>query len=260
MPGSSDTLWSFFIAGALGLIILVVAFVAAILIAQRRYLILHGTYNRRLLAALDEERAGVAREVHDNAVQHLSLVANGLQLMALKSQTLSDSDRERLEELRGELRDLATSLRNLAYRLHPQTLELGEPREVFRQLAEDMERTYGLGVNLACDSVPSITGDGRLLALFRIAQEALRNVWRHAGTDCAWVTLKVANGEVVMEIRDRGRGIDQDGRNGAARHVGLGLLTMKERARLVGGRTTISSEPSGGTTVRVSIPLEERYG
>lgn len=257
LSASSDSLWSFFVAGALGLTILVVALGAAVVIAQRRYFVLHRAFARRLLAATDEERADVAREVHDNAVQQLSMASNALQLVTLESRGLSAEERERLEELRSEVQDLGASLRKLAYRLHPRTLERGKLKESLEQLAGDMAEVFDLHVELDCEAAERIHDSARVQALFRIAQEALRNVGRHARTETASLSLTLGDGNATLVVRDGGRGFDQDARSEGAGRSGLGLLAIQERARLVAGKASIVSRPGEGTIVRVTVPLRE---
>lgn len=254
MSSSNDTLWSFFVAVALGLTILVVALGAAIVIAQRRFLRLHQVYGRRLLAAQDEERADVAREVHDEAVQRLATFRHELHLLNEEG-GLSITQRRRLKGLGIEVQDMSEMLRGLAHRLHPAAIDHGDLRLVLEQLAEETGRVYGVRVEIDCAAAQGVRDPDVVLTLFRIAQESLRNVKRHADVDRAHLEVRREPAAVVMVVRDAGRGFDLEARAHRPSTDGLGLLTIQERARLVGGTATVASRPGGGTTVRVTIPL-----
>lgn len=253
----SEALWGFFVVAALGLTILVVALGAALVIAQHRFLKLHQAHGRHLLAAQDEERAWVAREVHDDVVQRLAVFRQELAMWEADPGGLSELHRHRLSGLKGEIEDLSIALRALAHRLHPNTIDAGNLRLALEQLAEETERVYGLRVEMNLATMPALSGTEQVLAMYRISQEALRNVARHAGVDRARLTVAIENGDLALVIRDEGKGFDPESRRRVPRNgdAGLGLLTIRERAHLVGGFASISSRPGAGTTVRVTIPL-----
>jgi signal transduction histidine kinase len=92
---------------------------------------------------------------------------------------------------------------------------------------------------------------GNELALFRIAQESLRNIRRHAGVDSAELSLRRADGQIVLEVRDQGKGFQPHAARG-----GIGLHSIRERMVLVGGTATVLSQPGRGTTVRASVPIQ----
>lgn len=253
----TEALWGFFVVAALGLTILVVALGAALVIAQHRFLKLHQAHGRHLLAAQDEERAWVAREVHDDVVQRLAVFRRELERWEADPAGLSELQRHGLAGLKGEIEDLSVALRSLAHRLHPSTINAGNLHLALEQLAEETERVYGLRVEMNLRTMPSVRAIDQVLAIYRISQEALRNVARHAGVDRARLTLAIESRDLALVIRDEGRGFDPEARRRLSRNgdAGLGLLTIRERAHLVGGSAAISSRPGAGTTIRVTIPL-----
>ncbi|HET9294977.1 MAG TPA: ATP-binding protein [Gemmatimonadales bacterium] len=257
MPTSSEALWAFFVAAAIGLTVLVVALAAALTIAQHRFLGLHKTYGQRLLTAQDEERAWVAREVHDDVVQRLAVLRHELDLARGEETVLTPAQRRRLAGLEGEIEDLGVALRQLAHRLHPSTLDHGDIGLALEQLVEEGERIYGLEVQVTVAVPAELRSTELALAAYRIGQEALRNVSKHAGVTRAEIDVSISEGEVVLQVRDRGCGFDKGGRAGeASGHPrGLGLLTIQERARQVGGTAVIASRPGVGTTVTVTMPI-----
>ena len=256
---SVDALWPIFIAAAAGLGIVVAAFAAALVIAQRRMASLQRSYGQRLMSTQDEERAWVAREVHDDVSQRIAVVRHEIDLLKRESTNgnSAPTDPRRLEGIAEELADLGVAVRRLAHRLHPSTLDQGDLRLALEQLAEDARRGYGLTVQTEVGMVPDLRSSGLALVVYRIGQESLRNISQHSGTDRARLGIKIEQGQLVMSIEDEGKGFDPTARGAAG---GLGLLSMKERAAQVGGTATITSQVGHGTKVRVVLPLRGRNG
>jgi len=231
--------------------VLVGALGVAMVIAQRRVVALHRTYAQRLLAAQEAERARVARDVHDDAVQRLAVLRHELQELGGAGLALDAGQARRLTGIVGEVDDLAVRLRRLAHELHPAVIDQMGLVAGLEQLADEMGRTAGLSVRLALPAAPVSLPPDRALALFRIAQEALRNVVRHAAVTEAALSLRADGDAVELEVADRGRGFDA---TGDRREAGIGLVGMEERARLLGGTATIRSRVGQGTAVVARIP------
>lgn len=243
---NSSALWSFFLTGALSVAVLLGAMVVFLVLAQRKTLALHQKYTHDLLQAQEDERAWVAREVHDDAVQRLAVIAN--ELSDVLPQSVSPEG-NRVQGIVGEVQDLGISLRKLAHRLHPSAIDKGGIVPALEQLASDMHTGFGLEVRVQVDHHPTALSRESELALYRIAQESLRNVASHSGVREATVRLARDAGQVVLEVSDHGKGLDP--RNGAG---GIGVMSMRERARLAGGTLTLTSQPGTGTIVRVVLP------
>ncbi len=237
---------------------LVVALGAALVISQHRVLGLHRDYGRRLLATQDEERAWVAREVHDDVVQRIAVLRHEVEGYKAMAGGVSPEQRRRLQGLEGEIEDLGVALRQLAHRLHPSTLDHGDLQVALAQLAEETERLHGLYVQVETDLPPGLRVPELTLAAYRIGQEALRNVARHAGVTGARVSAVARGDHLVLTIADEGRGFEREASAGRQRGAGLGLLTMRERAIQAGGGADIVSAPGEGTTVRVTLPIGGR--
>ena len=251
-----DVLWPIFIAAAGALGIVVLAFGAALVIAQRRMAGLQRDYGQRLLATQDEERAWVAREVHDDVAQRIAVLRHELDLLKRNGTT---GGHDRLDGLADEIEDLGVAVRRLAHRLHPATLDQGDLRLALEQLAEDARRGYEMTVQIDIGMVPDLRSTGLALVVYRIGQESLRNISRHAGSLTAFIAVKIENGQLVMTIRDEGKGFDTT-RPAKSGSRGLGLLSMQERAGQVGGTAVVTSRPGVGTTVIVNLPLRGRNG
>ncbi|HET7042943.1 MAG TPA: ATP-binding protein [Gemmatimonadales bacterium] len=255
---STEVLFPIFVAAGAGLGIVVIAFGAALVIAQRRMAGLQREYGQRLLATQDEERAWVAREVHDDVAQRIAVLRHELDLYKRDSLTGAATDPRRLEGLADEIADLGVAVRRLAHRLHPATLDQGDLRLALEQLAEDARRAYGMKVLFEVGTVPDLRSSGLALVVYRIGQESLRNIAKHAGTDTAHLGVRIENGQLVVTIRDEGSGFDPAASAGGGKGRGLGLLSMKERAGQAQGTVDVRSTPGHGTTVRIALPLRGR--
>ena len=212
------------------------------------------TYAQRILQAHEQERAWIAGELHDDALQRVAMIRHELDgLWTSVAPAAGPGERHRLRALNAELLDLGVLLRNIAQRLHPSLLDHIGLQAALQALAAEVGRALGLEVTLKVPegelTVPKIVAH----AAYRIAQEALRNAAAHAGTGAATLELVRANGDLVIRVSDAGRGFVQEE---ADARQGLGLLAMQERAGYVGGRLRVDSTPGAGTTVEATLPLE----
>jgi signal transduction histidine kinase len=251
VPDSPSELWWTFIAGVLAVAVLLFALGAAIVIYQRRYVNLHRDHARRLLEAQEEERAWVAREVHDDALQRIALIRGEFDGVLAFSPALSEDQANRLAAVQQEMQDLSVLLRGLAHRLHPALIDRGGLHAALAGLTGEVERAYGLRVEARLPDGPIPIDAHRALALYRIAQEALRNVASHAHVADATLECRPTALGVELTVSDRGEGFDPRLERTAS---GLGLIGMKERAHLAGGTVVITSRPGRGTTVHATFP------
>jgi PAS domain S-box-containing protein len=203
----------------------------------------------RLLTAQEDERRRLAREMHDDVTQRLMGLALQVSL-AQRARGLSPAEvSELLRTVGASIAQLSTDVHALSRRLHPSILAEG--------LADAIENEcegfakQGLAVEFRASDVPSDIDRATAICLYRITQEALRNVAKHARTKQARVSLSAASGFLVLCIEDGGVGFDA----ARARGVGLGLASMEERARLVGAQLAVESRIGQGSAVRVRVPL-----
>jgi two-component system sensor histidine kinase UhpB len=243
------TLFSLFVAGALSVAIVLAAFIVALVISQRRRLAEERVHAQRVLAAQEEERARVARELHDDALQRIAMIRHELGEAA---QHGSPEMAHRLDGVSGELQDLGVVLRTAAHQLHPSVVEKAGLAHALVALAEEFGRTAGLTVRVTVPPVLAPLPPALALAGYRIAQEALRNIVKHAGVLEADLSLEVAGEGVTIRIADAGRGFD----TAASRpEDGLGLIAMRQRAVGTGGKIVLAPRPGGGTLVTAVLPL-----
>ncbi|MGE5362166.1 MAG: PAS domain-containing protein [Bacteroidales bacterium] len=209
------------------------------------------TLSRRLIRAQEAERALLARELHDDVTQRMAVLA--IELGRAESSAPAGVQSETLRAVREGLVRLSEDIHSLAYQLHPAVLEELGLAEALRTECERKGRHGGVAVTLHLDPAPAAVGKDATLCLYRVAQEALNNVVRHARAQTASVTLRQVDGGLVLAVRDDGAGFNpgEPGNRGS-----LGLVSMRERLRLVNGTLDIDSAPGQGTVVLAWVPGE----
>ena len=251
MSDAARVTWNLFIVTAVSVATVLVAFGTAMVVAQRRRLTMQQDYSQRVLRAHEEERAWVARELHDDMLQRVALIRHELDtLWATLSPGATAQQAQRLRALTAELTDLGEALRNVAHRLHPTIVDqIGLPRSL-EALGGELGRA-GLDVSVATGGASQPIPVFVAHTAYRIAQEALRNVAKHSGVRAAEVSLATTRTTLVLRVRDRGKGLQA-----GAKARGLGLASMVERAELAKGTLTITSREGEGTTIEANLPLE----
>ncbi len=208
-----------------------------------------------LINAQEDERARLASELHDDFSQRLAVLSLGLETTAdIIPESATEANRQ-LHELMNSASELGADLHTMSHRLHSSTLErLGLVAGV-AAFCKEFTAHQGIQVVFSHEDVPRSVSPDVALCLFRIVQEGLRNVKKHSGAGNAQVQLEGVNGAIHLLISDEGQGFDlkevTDGR-------GLGLYSMRERVRLVGGRFEIHSETQKGTRIEVWAPLTKK--
>lgn len=208
-------------------------------------------YERSRELSVVEERTRIARELHDAVAQKLF----SLRLTADAAATLVDRAPERAVAEVRRVRDIAgealAELRSVIFALRPAELEDAGLLVTLRKHVEILDRVHDTSLRWDADGVPPLPGEIEDV-VFRVAQEALHNALRHSGAGHVDVSLRAADGELVLEVSDDGRGFDVPSALRGSRR--LGLASMRERAASVGGRVDIRSAPGSGTTVRLEVP------
>ena len=209
----------------------------------------------RMITAQEEERARIARELHDDLSQKMAVVQIGLEEFKQGIPGLSVEAKQRLDNLEEVISNVSSDLHALSHQLHPAMLESLGLVTSLKRLCTEFSSQDKLQVQFAQKNMPKEIPSDVSLCLFRIAQEGLRNVVKHSGAVAAKIELFGQADEIHLHISDSGRGFTVGAARGA---VGLGLVSMRERLRLVGGQLSIESQANRGTRIRVSIPKTER--
>ena len=208
--------------------------------------------SRRLVTAQEEDRARVARDLHDDISQRLHAAAINVDPAIRVIDADPDDAKTQLRAVQQQLADVAEDTRKISHELHPATLEILGLASAIEGLVEDFEAATGVATRVSApESVQEIVSAQAGLSLYRITQEALRNIAKHAGAREVEVGLSTGPEGVRLRIHDDGSGFDPD-----AGVVGLGLASMRERARLLDGTLAVDSAPNTGTTIMVLLPAQ----
>jgi signal transduction histidine kinase len=210
----------------------------------------------QLLRSQDEERRRIARDLHDSTGQNLVALATMLGRLSNSVPSVGRKSRTLLSECMALADQCIREVRTLSYLLHPPLLDEAGLEDAIREYVTGFAKRSGIHVEL--EMSPSL---GRMardieLALFRVVQESLTNIQRHSGSQKAKIRMN-RNSDLTLEISDLRRGVSASAKRGKEEvrfEVGVGMLSMQERVKLIGGRLDIV-HTSRGTTVYVTVPL-----
>jgi signal transduction histidine kinase len=268
-PGSelrfrAPTLWDqykWYVGSAITVGALQAIFILALLMNWRRLSCAHAERARaeeaahelsgQLINAQEEERSRLARELHDDVTQRLALLA--IDAGREERRSASPAGGSAMRTMREGLVRLSEDVHALSYRLHPSILEDLGLIEALKSECDRFSRTCSIRLEANPRDIPDKLPHDVALCLFRIAQEALRNIARHARATRVEVRLRPLAGGVQLAVKDNGTGFDP------AQHrsrISLGHASMRQRVFFIGGKVDIVSSPGQGTTIRAWVPLQ----
>ncbi len=204
----------------------------------------------RLLQIQEQERAAIARELHDDIGQMIVLLEHRTANIQKTAGEGAPGMLRDLESLRTQVRQVAENVRNIAHRLHPAILEDLGLKAALRDLTAQFTRDYSIATRFVCRNLPTDMSPQVAGALYRITQECLRNVAKHAGKATAEVTIVGSKKSVTLTIKDTGKGFDPQRQKG-----GLGIIGMQERVALIGASFSIQSATGSGVQISVDVPV-----
>ena len=213
----------------------------------------------KTLMAQEEERKRIARELHDDIAQSILLLSRQLDILISKSDSkIPKTAIIELEHIENIANDAYKSLQRYARDLRPSILDQMGLVAALNWLTEELGKELGIKTSVKSDKLPQLPSEIEL-AMFRIAQETLNNIRKHARASAVHITVQLSSNNLKMSITDNGKGFSTSGLTGdLAREGKLGVLGMEERARLIGGNLQIKSEPGKGTTVIARAPIWTR--
>jgi signal transduction histidine kinase len=206
-----------------------------------------------LINAQEQERSRVASELHDDFSQRLAILALGLENVQEATPASFGDVHKQLHELAKSTSELGTDLHTLSHQLHSSTLESLGLVPAVGALCKEFTAKQGITVDFKANEIPRSVHPDVALCIFRIVQEGLRNLKKYSGAEEGEVDLRITGDRLEISVRDEGRGFElsESRQNG-----GLGIRSMEERARLLGGKFEIHSEPGKGTTLEAWVPLK----
>jgi PAS domain S-box-containing protein len=208
----------------------------------------------RLARTQEEERSRIARDLHDDIGQRLALLTIDLEQLKLASQQDGLALARELEGLVRTAGEITSDVHNVSRRLHPSQVELLGLAPALNNFCREFANRNSMRIQFMSACLTCRVPEDASLCLFRVAQEAIRNVHKHSGCSEALVELDEISGSLRLRISDRGSGFDP---TSAEASQGLGLLSMEERLRSIGGELFVHSRPGGGTCIEASIPATQ---
>ena len=250
-----------YIVGALALVLAQTALIGGLLVQRSRrrraedrlaasQAKLRASYDQisdlggRLIQAQEEERARIARELHDDLGQQIALVVADLQTAADLGERFARAALTRAHHL-------AKGVHDLSHRLHPAKLRLLGLPAALKSLQHELARP-GVEIGVTCENVPNPLPEDVTLCLYRVVQEAVQNALKHSGAREIFVHLRGADAALTVSVIDDGAGFDVSARFG----TGLGLVSMNERLEAIGGTLRIRSAPGQGTRLKIRVPVD----
>jgi PAS domain S-box-containing protein len=209
--------------------------------------------SRRLIEAHEQERTRIGRDLHDDVVQRLALLAIELEGVQQDVPDAASELRTRIGGLRDQTKQITNDVQLLSHELHSSKLEYLGIVGAAKNFCKEFSERQKVEIDFQSHDVPPALPTELSLSLFRVLQEALRNATKHSGVKRFEVGLWESTGEIHLTVRDLGAGFDAET---ALKSTGLGLTSMQERLRLVGGELSINSQPKGGTTIHARVRFD----
>lgn len=206
-----------------------------------------------LMTAQEEERRRIARELHDDINQRLALVAIDIGNMLSTPSSMTTQVNDTIQSLSQRLAKISDDVRRMAYKFHPSILDDLGLTAALKHMAEEWSEKTGIRIVIVGEEMADPLPRDVASCLYRVTQESLANIMKHARATRVEVELICDGQEITLSIQDTGVGFDL--KDAQAGHSGLGLVNMRERVRSVRGRFHIQSEPGRGTHIMVHIPF-----
>jgi signal transduction histidine kinase len=213
-------------------------------------------YARQITQAQESERRRIARELHDDTIQSMVALSRQLEALATPENLLSEAGSQRIRELQEQTGGVIKRVRRFSQDLRPSILDDLGLLPTLEELTADLNRQDGLQAEFRVKGEERRLSSEMELTMFRIAQEALNNVRKHAEATRVVTTVELSDSVVTMTVEDNGRGFHPPTLTDHPTAAGkLGLIGMHERARLLGGSLSVDSVPGEGTRVVVKVPV-----
>ena len=207
----------------------------------------------KLVAAQEQEKTRIARDLHDDVGQRLAILAIGIEQLAAVKHASEAERQARFGELHRLVEEVSSSVQTISHELHSTKLVYLGLVPAMRSICNELSKLHKLEINFRSNSVPDSVPPDISVGLFRVLQEALHNAVKYSGVAQVDVEFRGSSNSLDLVIKDTGKGFDFAA---AMREPGLGLVSMYERMRLVNGELWVESGPEHGTTITAHVPIE----
>ena len=211
---------------------------------------------RKLIEAQEQERARIGRELHDDINQRLALLVAEMEAAKQSLPHSREHTTQLLSQLQQRVTDISSDVQSVSHQLHSSQLEILGLVSGMRSFCREFAARRKVEVDFTSGKIPSAVSNEIAVCLFRVLQEALHNALKHSNVRQFKVNLDCLEKQLQLTVVDRGTGFDSET---IAKGTGLGLVSMRERVRLVNGTIMIDSKAMGGTTILVSVPLQTEH-
>ena len=209
------------------------------------------TVSQKLIEAHEEERTRIARELHDDISQRLTLLTVHLDYLKQRAPASAAGFEQEISAVRQQVTELGSDVQALSHRLHSPRLELLGLEAAATAFCKELSSHHGVTIDVDVENIPNAMAPEIALCLYRVLQEALQNVVKHSESPHTHVSLQGHTSGITLTVRDSGAGFDT---HEAMRGPGLGLTSMTERLKVVGGRLSVHSERGRGTVIHAFVP------
>lgn len=207
----------------------------------------------KLIEAQERERTWIARELHDDINQRLALVAMNLDRHRQSFRASAEEMRSVMGEATKRVSEVVSDIHAMSHRLHSSRLDTVGLVAASAGLCRELSERQKVEIEFHSEGVPKNLPEAITMCMFRVLQEALQNAAKHSGANQYRVSLVRCPNHIVLTVCDEGRGFYP---TEALKGSGLGLTSMMERVKLVGGELVIDAKPKVGTAIRASVPLD----
>ena len=202
-----------------------------------------------MMTAQEDERRHIARNLHDDLSQTLAFLAIDIGKLAGQG---TEAMAQQLRPLQRRAVEAAETVRQISHELHPSILDDLGLTAALEQYCEEFQERSGIATHFASQNVPEYLPKDVSSCIYRIAQESLRNVSKHSKTETVFVSLEMLDSAVRLTVKDLGIGLVRDS---SESRTSIGIVGMKERARLVNGNLSLQSKAGEGTEVSLEVPV-----
>ena len=209
----------------------------------------------RLLSVQEEERRRLAREMHDDLTQRLALLSIEAGKLEQQLESSPEPIRDKLRQMKEQMVKLSADVHDISRQLHPAILDDLGLVDAIKSECASFSKREGISVRFEPINIPEVIPKDAALCIYRIMQESLRNIAKHAQVEEAEILLTGTGDGIQLCVKDNGIGFDPADIHGKG---GLGLASMEERVRLIQGQFSIQSQPGQGTTIELRAPLSRR--
>jgi signal transduction histidine kinase len=213
--------------------------------------------SRKLIDIQEEERRRIARDLHDDISQRLAMLAVEIEQLKQYPPNSADELKDQLTGIGEAVRGVSKGVQSISHQLHPPQLEYLGLVAAMKSFCHEFAERRKVVIDFTSDDIPQPVSHEISLCLFRILQEALHNAVKHSGVRQFRVSLTRSGSQLCLAVSDNGAGFEVES---TMKKAGLGLISMRERVRLVHGTITIESKPMAGTTIDVRVPFNSEWG